>query len=92
MSKDDFGNRMKDYETVETSRRFMPLLPIYARIDGRCFSDFTRGMERPFDNAMSRIVELDMPIFTKVSNRVSVIFDGAAPEIEKINTTQAESE
>ena len=56
MSKDDFGNRMKDYETVETSRRFMPLLPIYARIDGRCFSDFTRGMERPFDNAMSRMM------------------------------------
>lgn len=46
---DEFGNRMKAYEAVETARKLDPLLPIYARIDGRAFSTFTRGMERPFD-------------------------------------------
>ena len=46
---DDLGDRMKLYESVESSRRFMPMLPIIARIDGRNFSGFTKGMDRPFD-------------------------------------------
>lgn len=53
MSADNFGDRMKAYEAVESERRFIPLLPVYARIDGRSFSAFTRGMERPFDRRMS---------------------------------------
>jgi tRNA(His) guanylyltransferase len=52
MSKDDLGDRMKAYEAVETARRFDPHLPVYARIDGRSFSRFTRRMERPFDGRM----------------------------------------
>lgn len=52
MSADNFGDRMKAYEAAETERRFMPLLPVYARIDGRCFSAFTHGMERPYDKRM----------------------------------------
>lgn len=51
--QDNFGDRMKMYEALETDRRLMPLLPIYVRIDGRCFSNFTHGMERPFDKRMS---------------------------------------
>ncbi len=50
--RDDFGDRMKAYEAVE-DRRLDPSLPIYARIDGRCFSAFTRGMGRPFDRDLS---------------------------------------
>lgn len=49
---DEFGARMKAYEAAETSRRLDPHLPIYARIDGRSFSRFTRGMARPFDERM----------------------------------------
>ncbi|HEV3385386.1 MAG TPA: tRNA(His) guanylyltransferase Thg1 family protein [Gemmata sp.] len=45
---------MKLYEAAETERHFMPLLPIYARIDGRCFSLFTRGLDRPFDIRITR--------------------------------------
>jgi len=52
--KDNFGDRMKDYESQETSSRFIPLLPIYARIDGRSFSRFTQGFERPYDRSISR--------------------------------------
>lgn len=48
---DALGDRMKSYEVMETGRRFLPLLPVYARIDGRNFSSFTRGMERPYDAA-----------------------------------------
>lgn len=50
---DEFGNRMKAYEAVEASRVLPGDLPIYARIDGRSFSGFTRGMRRPFDARMS---------------------------------------
>lgn len=50
---DDFGNRMKAYEAVEAARKLDSQLPIYARIDGRAFSTFTRGMQRPFDPAMT---------------------------------------
>lgn len=46
---DDLGDRMKLYEGMEAGRRLMPLLPVLARIDGRAFHSFTRGMERPFD-------------------------------------------
>lgn len=41
---------MKLYESAEVSRRFMPMLPILARVDGRCFHGFTHGMDRPFDD------------------------------------------
>lgn len=55
--KDSFGDRMKEYERMETGRRFLPLLPIYARIDGRSFSAFTRDMERPYDRRMSETMQ-----------------------------------
>ena len=52
MLNDDFGNRMKEYEAVETARKFDTYMPVYARIDGRSFSKFTQNMQRPFDNKM----------------------------------------
>lgn len=53
-SQDPLGDRMKEYErNYGAGGRFMPLVPIVARIDGRCFSSFTRGMRRPFDPRMS---------------------------------------
>lgn len=53
MSNDNLGDRMKGYEAIETERRFDPRLPVYARIDGRGFSRFTKGLRRPFDERMS---------------------------------------
>jgi tRNA(His) guanylyltransferase len=49
---DEFGNRMKGYEAAETQRRLDHHLPVYARIDGRSFSTFTRDLGRPFDQRM----------------------------------------
>jgi tRNA(His) guanylyltransferase len=54
MVNDPLGDRMKLYESAEAGRRFMPLLPIMARIDGRAFHSFTRGMEEPFDPRFSQ--------------------------------------
>lgn len=53
MKTDDLGDRMKSYEREETARKFDVMLPIYARIDGRGFSKFTKGMNRPFDAQMT---------------------------------------
>lgn len=50
---DDLGDRLKAYEARETERKFLPGVPIYARIDGRGFSKFTRDMDRPFDTRMT---------------------------------------
>jgi tRNA(His) guanylyltransferase len=50
---DDLGNRMKVYEVAATGRVLDSELPIYARIDGRSFSTFTRSMRRPFDPRMT---------------------------------------
>lgn len=51
---DDLGDRLKRYEQQETNRRLLPGVPVYARIDGRSFSNFTRGMKRPFDTCMTQ--------------------------------------
>lgn len=54
MIKSTLGQRMKGYEKRETEMEFLPLLPVYARIDGRSFHTFTRGMKRPYDENLSR--------------------------------------
>lgn len=53
---DDLGDRMKGYENAEAGRRLMPLLPVLARIDGRAFHSFTRGMDRPFDARLTQLM------------------------------------
>lgn len=49
-----FGDRMKMYESTETQRQFLPGNPVYARIDGRGFSRFTKGLRKPYDDRMMR--------------------------------------
>lgn len=58
MSKenDSFGDRMKMFEMAEAGRRLMPQLPIIARIDGQGFSKFTRGLNRPYDERLSKLM------------------------------------
>jgi len=53
MSKDSLGDRMKGYERRETDRRFMNFAPVIARMDGRGFSKWTKGLERPYDKELS---------------------------------------
>lgn len=49
MVNDALGDRMKLYEQDWAGKRFIPLLPICARLDGKNFSRFTRNFKRPFD-------------------------------------------
>lgn len=58
MSKrlDALGDRLKDYEKRETGETFIKGVPVYARIDGRGFSKFTKNMKRPFDDCFSLIM------------------------------------
>ncbi len=50
---DPLGDEMKALERASAPEAFPRDLPIYARIDGRGFSRFTRGMKRPFDERMT---------------------------------------
>jgi tRNA(His) 5'-end guanylyltransferase len=34
----------------------MPRLPVNIRLDGKCFSKFTKGLKRPYDKRMSRLM------------------------------------
>jgi tRNA(His) guanylyltransferase len=54
--KDDFGNRIKTYESIETDRILIPHLPIYVRLDGKSFHSFTKDMLRPYDENLSRVM------------------------------------
>ncbi len=55
--KDEIGNRLKTlWETPETGRKVPREAPIYARIDGKCFSKFTKGLNRPFDKDFSDVM------------------------------------
>ncbi|QJW93668.1 tRNA(His) guanylyltransferase Thg1 family protein [Frigoriglobus tundricola] len=53
---DGLGDRMKRYEAAEAGRRLMPLVPVLARLDGRAFHSFVRGLARPFDPRLSRLM------------------------------------
>ena len=54
LSFDELSVRMKRYENLGASgMRLLPLAPIVARIDGRSFHNFTKGLNRPFDEDFS---------------------------------------
>lgn len=51
--KDTLGARMKRYEALQDTQ-LMPGLPLYARVDGRHFSKFTRGFGYPYPELMHK--------------------------------------
>ena len=57
MSKDNLGDRMKEYEG-RFSGRLMPLLPVLARIDGRAFHNYTRKLGKPFDEGFVDLMRM----------------------------------
>ena len=70
MSKDCFGDRIKEFEMAEAGRKFTRLLPIVARLDGKCFSKFTKGLERPYDSRMSDLMIATTKYLIKETNAV----------------------
>ena len=56
-SHDSLGDRIKSYEELSTSRQLMPNCPVYARIDGRAFHTFCRGLEKPFSRGFIEVMK-----------------------------------
>lgn len=86
---DELGSRMKAYEARETGRRAMPYLPVYARIDGKTFSRFTRDMERPYDKRLiSCMIETTRHLVAKSdaligytqSDEISLVWQTTSPK------------
>jgi tRNA(His) guanylyltransferase len=50
---EDLGNRSKSFEARGTNPTLIPGIPIIARMDGRAFHTFTKGLSKPYDKGMS---------------------------------------
>lgn len=88
MDKTSLGNRMKMYEKAYT-RKAMPLLPVIARLDGKAFHTWTKGLDRPFDEDFMRIMqettrrlveETDALIGYTQSDEITLVFFSPDPE------------
>lgn len=55
MDHSDLGNRIKQYEN-DWDRRLIPMCPAVARLDGRSFHNFTKGLTRPFHKPLSDLM------------------------------------
>lgn len=54
--KDIFGDRMKMYENQTCGIKMLPRIPVIARLDGKGFSKFTKGLKRPYDERLSMLM------------------------------------
>jgi tRNA(His) 5'-end guanylyltransferase len=79
---------MKAYEKPFTEARLDTTLPVYARLDGRSFSSFTRKMKRPFDRDMSACMietteflvnETKASLGYTQSDEISLLWEPCAP-------------
>ena len=71
MSKlDELDDRMKMYEGMECGRKFMSLLPVCVRIDGKSFHNFTKRLERPFDIRFSTLMNIVTEALVKETNAI----------------------
>jgi tRNA(His) guanylyltransferase len=53
---DSLGDRLKSYEAVTTSRKAFRGQPFVIRLDGKSFSSYTRGLQRPYDKRLSDLM------------------------------------
>lgn len=58
--KTTLGDRMKMYEQPTTSRKAFKGQPLVARLDGKSFHTFTKGLERPYDQRLSQLMTATM--------------------------------
>lgn len=54
--KTSLGDRMKAYEAPSTSRKAFKGQPLIARLDGKSFHTFTKGLKRPYDTGLSDLM------------------------------------
>ena len=58
----ELSDRMKEYEFQYSKNKLLPLIPIVARIDGRAFHSFTKGLKKPYDLRLSKLMK-DTTVF-----------------------------
>ena len=54
--KTSLGDRMKSYEFPSTARKAFKGQPLVVRLDGKSFHTFTKGLKRPYDKRLSRLM------------------------------------
>ena len=54
--KTSLGDRMKSYEFPSTTRKAFKGQPLVVRLDGKSFHTFTKGLKRPYDERLSRLM------------------------------------
>ena len=67
-NKDNFGDRMKMYENQTCGIRLIPRIPVIARLDGKGFSKFTKGLKRPYDERLSKLMVETVKYLVKETN------------------------
>lgn len=55
-NKDTLGDRIKAYEAATTSRKVHRGQPFCIRLDGKAFHTWTRGLSRPYDERLSKLM------------------------------------
>ena len=53
---DSLGDRMKSYEFPDTQRKAFKGQPVIARLDGKGFHTFCKGLKKPFDERLSKLM------------------------------------
>jgi len=65
---DTLGDKMKALEMVEGDRRAVKGMPLIARLDGRAFHTFTKGLKRPFDQKLTQLMQETTRYLTEETN------------------------
>lgn len=56
MRKDSLGDRMKEYYEKRGRKYLTRRTPVILRLDGKCFSTYTKNFERPFSQPLSDLM------------------------------------
>lgn len=57
---DELGKRMKTYYETIPKTKLMRKIPVAIRIDGKAFHTFTRGLNKPFDDILTKSMQQTM--------------------------------
>ena len=57
LKNEKLDDRMKEYESATTNISLINRIPVYARIDGRAFHTFCRGLNKPFDDDFVNVMQ-----------------------------------
>lgn len=86
---DTLGDRLKAIEQIEASRAAQRDLPLIARLDGRAFHTFTKGLARPYDVRLSQLMidttsylveQTHAKLGYTQSDEISLVWWNATPE------------